>query len=227
MNLKTKFYNFIFYSVLFKILPRKTKFKLIYQFNLWGSAESVSGPGSETVATSGIDLFFRSIFNRYQIGTIIDLPCGDFNWMKSVDLTEVNYIGCDIIKDLIRTNSAKYSNEKIKFIELDILKDALPNGDLILIKDLFIHFSLSNIQIALTRLKASNIKYVLTTNFPDSENNILIKDGYNFNINFQKPPFNFAKSLEVFQEEILHDKKIFKTLELWRITDIPTFNDGH
>ena len=32
------------------------------------------------------------IIRKYKISSILDLPCGDFYWMKEFDFKEINYI---------------------------------------------------------------------------------------------------------------------------------------
>ena len=54
-----------------------------------------------------------------------DIPCGDFNWMKYIDLKNVKYTGYDIVSDIIKNNNVSFSNETIKFNHLNIIKKYL------------------------------------------------------------------------------------------------------
>ena len=36
---------------------------------------------------------------------IIDAGCRDFNWMRTVDLPSIEYIGVDVVSDLIERNA--------------------------------------------------------------------------------------------------------------------------
>ncbi len=67
----------------------------------WGKVESLSGPGSSLEQTSTVRILLPYIFTKYNVQTILDLPCGDFNWMQKVDLGSCEYIGADIIQHLI------------------------------------------------------------------------------------------------------------------------------
>ena len=58
---------------------REKIFEQIYQTNKWGSEESVSGRGSELGRTTVIRRELPSIIASLDVGTILDLPCGDLN----------------------------------------------------------------------------------------------------------------------------------------------------
>ena len=43
---------------------------------------------------------------------MLDIPCGDFYWMKEVDLKDIEYIGADIVDELIKKNNDKFKAVK-------------------------------------------------------------------------------------------------------------------
>ena len=91
-------------------------FTTIYNDNHWKSSESVSGGGSELEQTNSVIKEINIILKSYSIKSILDLPCGDFNWMRFVDLAETKYIGADIVDKLILNNSNLYGiNNQIDF----------------------------------------------------------------------------------------------------------------
>lgn len=189
------------YSVLFRILSPRARFSLIHRFNLLGSTESISGPGSELRNTIGIREALPSLLKSYQIKSILDIPCGDFNWMKNVDLSDILYTGADIIPSLIAKNKAKHHSNNISFLELDILVDSLPKADLVIVRDLFIHFSHTNTAKALASVYKSGSSYLLATTYPSTQENLLIRDGFNYNINLQISPFNLPRPLLIIKED--------------------------
>ena len=68
-------------------------FTKIHDDNLWGSAESVSGSGSEFAYTKNLREKLPDLFSRYNIKKILDAPCGDFNWMRFVvEQVEIQWI---------------------------------------------------------------------------------------------------------------------------------------
>ena len=76
-------------------------FTTIYKTNSWRSAESVSGPGSSIQVTANVRNIISDLVLRHKIKLLLDLPCGDFNWMKEVDLHGAQYLGSDFLESFI------------------------------------------------------------------------------------------------------------------------------
>lgn len=190
----------------------------IYKSNYWNSKESVSGGGSEIASTEVIRQRLPELFDKWNIKSVLDLPCGDFNWMRLVDMSLLDsYIGADIVDDLIVNCNKKYKNEKISFQVLDIMEDKLPKVDLIIVKDLFIHFSINDIHKSLKNLKASGSKYLLTTNGIDGVfKNDEIKTGGGYRgINLYMHPFDLPSCIDDI------DYKVHKGhLTMWELDKI-------
>jgi len=163
------------------------KFSEIYDKNLWSSAQSKSGSGSELMNTVVLRKELPYVFAKYNIKSILDIPCGDFNWMKEVDLTGIEYIGADIVPTLIEENKIKYP--EVDFRTLDITKNDLPKVDLIFVRDCLGHLSNNNVFKALEKIKASGSKYLLTTSFTKWNFNANIENGGWRCINLLIDPF--------------------------------------
>jgi hypothetical protein len=166
----------------------------IYRTNLWGSEESRSGGGSDLEATTEIRKQLPVIIAKYSIKSMLDVPCGDYNWMKEVPKT-CTYIGGDIVADIIKKNQELYSSEKVRFECIDITKDSLPAVDLIFCKDCLQHLSDKKVKDALLNFKKSGSKYLLTTSYPKTWKNYDILDGDYRPLNLQKHPFDLPKPL--------------------------------
>ncbi|CAE6935807.1 hypothetical protein [Paraburkholderia domus] len=72
-------------------------FRDIYLGKKWHSAESVSGWGSEQGNTERFVRELPDLASRYNVTSVLDVPCGDFNWMRHVDLGDIDYIGADFV----------------------------------------------------------------------------------------------------------------------------------
>jgi hypothetical protein len=188
----------------------------------WRSKESVSGQGSELGHTALVRTALPGLLHDYGVRLLLDLPCGDFNWMQAVDLGEIRYIGGDIVADLVLQNHQKYGNANRSFLQIDLLCDPLPAADCILLRDCLVHFSLTHIAQALDNLKKSDIKYILTTTFPHIEHNEDIQTGYWRPINLEKAPFFFPKPLFLLQEAVGGAQGSYadKSLGLWEIDSL-------
>lgn len=163
------------------------KFTEIYKGNKWGSKESVSGLGSQLKNTETLRNELPFLFLKYGIKSILDIPCGDFNWMKEVDLTGIDYIGADIVPEIIENNKNKYAG--VKFEVFDLTTDKLPVVDLIFVRDCIGHLSDENIFKAINNIIRSNSKYLLVTSFTKYTSNQNIPDGGWKPINLMTQPY--------------------------------------
>lgn len=197
-------------------------FTKIYTNNAWGGTDSVSGTGSDLIQTEVLVRELDSLLKAMNISTVLDIPCGDFNWMKKVNLSNIKYIGADIVKDIVIKNKEKYSKENIVFINLNLINDLLPTTDLILSRDCFVHFSFNDIFLAIENICKSKSKYILTTTFTEVKNNIDIVTGEWRTINLMEKPFNFPTPILLINENCSEQNGIYsdKSMGLWKIEDI-------
>ena len=79
-------------------------FSEIYSNNSWGDTESVSGPGSSLAQTAVIRRELPILLKKIDAESLLDAPCGDYNWMKYTELNLDKYIGADIVPELIINN---------------------------------------------------------------------------------------------------------------------------
>lgn len=140
-------------------------FEHIYVNNIWGkNTESKSGPGSSLSYTTNIRQEIGHLLNEADIETFFDAPCGDFNWMKTVEFPKsVKYIGGDISPSLIADIREAYANEYRSFITFDITSDVFPKADVWFCRDCFFHLPYKDILSALSLFAASQIPLLFTT----------------------------------------------------------------
>ncbi|WP_415323595.1 class I SAM-dependent methyltransferase [Candidatus Pelagibacter sp. Uisw_127] len=216
----------LFFNVfLIKKSNNDTIFEKIYKKNYWGSAESISGPGSDLINTQNIRIELPKIISKYKIQKVIDVPCGDFNWMKLVvDQSDIDYLGCDIVEELINLNKKLYSSNKVNFSKLNLMKDQLPDSDLLICRALFYHLDFFSIKKILENFKRSNIKYVLLTNSPNLENfiNKDIINGQFRDLDLFKAPLLFPSNyLYKFEDIRNSDTNIIEQeMILWKMDEL-------
>jgi hypothetical protein len=116
--------------------------------------------GAELKRTESIRINLADFARRYALGSLLDAPCGDYNWMQRVEWpADFRYVGADIIHDVIIENRRNHPG--IEFVELDALRDSLPRVDARLARDLMIHFPDEAIWTALEQFRRSQISYLL------------------------------------------------------------------
>jgi hypothetical protein len=197
-------------------------FSEIYRHNLFGGSDSRSGAGSDLVQTAEIRQRLPLLLIEIGAKTMLDIPCGDFHWFKETDL-DVDYTGADVVAEIIQRNQELYGNNRRQFVTLDLTKDDLPKLDLIFCRDALVHFSFEDALGALTNIKRSGSKYLLTTTFTERDSNMNIRTGQWRPLNMVKPPFNFPSPIMIINEKCTEGDGSWgdKSLGLWKICDIP------
>jgi len=218
-------YNFIKSLVIkFRMRGKNTKeiFTDIYNRNKWKDPESCSGPGSNLTQAGVLIKELPAIFKKYEITSILDIPCGDFHWMDQINLTGIKYSGADIVEEMIGQNKREHEGKEIEFICLDIIRDFLPKVHLILVRDCFVHLANKDILRALKNICKSGSEYLLTTTYISRKKNIDIAAPSWRPINLELPPFNLSPPLEVINEGCTErgDEYSDKSLGLWKISEI-------
>ena len=200
----------------------KETFTQIYNTNYWNGKMSISGPGSDESQIQTIIASINYLIKELNINTILDLPCGDFNWMKQVDLKNVNYLGADIVDELIKINSQNFSSNNIHFKVMNLISDQLPKSDLIINRDCLVHLSFENIYESLQNIKSSGSKYLLTTTFTKHKPNYDICTGDWRTLNLRIKPFNFPAPVKIFNENCTEGNDAYrdKSLGLYLIDEI-------
>lgn len=200
-------------------------FARIYRENRWESAESRSGLGSELRETAAVREALPGILRELEIRSLLDVPCGDFNWMRHVDLGDCQYTGGDIVPELIEETRARYAAPGREFRTLNIITDPTPTSDLILCRDCFIHLPLRDIASALRNFKASGSRFLLTNTYPEHFQNLDIPTGGARPLNLTVAPFRFPPPLKLIHERPDippgTDEAADKSLGLWSIDSLP------
>jgi len=190
---------------------------------LWGSEESVSGSGSTIANTKSLVKDLELVIKELNITSMLDIPCGDFNWMRTVQLDKVKYIGGDIVKELIKVNQEKYGQQgDFDFRVMNLLSDAIPTCDLVFIRDCFVHLSYDDIRCAIDNIIKSNSKYLMTTTFPNTSENYDIVSGGWRSLNFQIEPFNFPDPIQNIKENYKSYNGEYedKAMAIYKIEDL-------
>lgn len=205
-------------------LPPEKVFGEIYETNRWSDPESRSGTGSNLEQTAVVREALPVLFERYQVRTFLDIPCGDYYWMSNVKLGGVRYIGGDIVPSLIERNQARYGSESVTFRTVNLIENDLPPADLLLVRDCLVHLSFRDAKRAIANIKRSPVRYLLTTTFIDVPQNDDIITGQWRMLDLTKSPFNFPPAVELIDEQATESRHSSgKRLGLWEVKTLPDF----
>jgi hypothetical protein len=205
-------------------LSLEERFVRIYETNLWFDAESRSGAGSSLESTAQLREALPPLLRSLNTRRLLDVPCGDFNWMSYVDLSGIDYVGGDIVEQLIEANRERYASPSRQFLKVDLISGPMPRADVVLCRDCLVHFSFANIVAAFRTIKTSGAAYLLTTTFPSRESNKEIVDGDWQPLNLEAWPFLLPAPVDVIVEGCTEEGGAYadKALALWRTSDLPT-----
>jgi hypothetical protein len=176
----------------------KEKFSEIYKRNYWSSSESLSGKESEVFYTEPLSKWLISNIPRLNIKTFVDAACGDYNWMRFITPeVNINYIGLDIVDDLIARNRLQYGADNVDFRAANICEDRLPPCDMIMVRACLFHFSYADTNRFLINLAKTDYRYLLTTSYivdNGFKNSNIITGEFRL-IDLFSEPFNFDSKL--------------------------------
>jgi len=191
-------------------------FARIYEHNLWGSEESVSGPSAKLEYTQNIRKEIPRMIDRFGVKQILDAPCGDYNWLRFIERgKDTHYTGGDIVEALVINNQEKYGNDCTRFVHLDIRTDELPEADLWLCRECLQHLSNSDIFKVISNLLNSDIRYFLATTHTQCKMNKDIPTGNFRQLNLELPPFSFCKPILYIEDDWMGEGWAVRHLALW------------
>jgi len=163
------------------------------------------------------------LLHRHDVGTFLDIPCGDFHWMSTVAMDGIHYVGADIVPDVIQTNLATHLGLDREFKILDLCSSPLPAYDMVFVRDCMVHLPFKMIAAAVTNLQASGSRLLMATTFPATQVNRDIALGDFRPINLQASPFNFPTPIELLVEQCTESDGAHadKAMGVWKIADLP------
>jgi hypothetical protein len=198
-------------------------FGAIYRNNWWGGKGFFSGHGSHDAkyVTPFLDAVRTFLATFPEMPSFVDLGCGDFNVGRQLVAHTSSYVACDVVSELIEVHKSTFHDPALRFMALDITADALPAGDVGLIRQVLQH--LSNEQIASVIAKLTAFKYVIVVEYLPKgafQSNLdqpcgahsRIARGIQSGIVLTDPPFNLRPLRERTLVEVVDDTGILKTV---------------
>ena len=184
---------------------------------------SVSGPGSTLGQTQELRARLPMLLESLGAGSLLDAPCGDFNWMQHVDLRAIDYIGVDVFAEVIADNQGRHASARRRFRRADIVRDRLPRADAILCRDLLPHLSFADVKQVLHNFRDSGATWLLTTTFTNDRPNVDTAGCAWRTLNLTLPPFNFPAPARLINEKCTENGGIYrdKCLGVWKLGELP------
>lgn len=175
-------------------------FTRIWRENHWKGSESVSGPGSGVKRTRHLRPALAELLAELDVRSLLDVPCGDFLWMSELDLTDIDYVGGDVVPELVEETRRRHARPGRRFEVLDLTTSPLPPADLLLCRDCLVHLSLDDALRALDNIARSDIRWLAATSFTDRDENLKVQTGRWRPLNLQLAPFSLPAPEQVIAE---------------------------
>lgn len=201
---------------------RSAVFAAIHRRNRWSDPESRSGAGANLRAARTVREVLPALVSELGVRTLLDVPCGDFHWMSTIELSVERYVGADIVPALIAENERRHGAERRRFVVLDLVTDPLPRADLVLCRDGLPHLSHADVHAALANVRASGARWLLTTTYGGAHRrNPDIVTGDWRPIDLQRPPFALPAPARSWAEPLDEAGYEDKRLALWPVEALP------
>lgn len=196
-------------------------FSAIYANGAWVMREnqdSLSGVGSTQEATQQLAAQLSAFLREVGCRRLIDIGCGDFNWMRIVT-GDFDYLGIDVVPQVIEQNSARYGNARRRFVTGDATREPIPDGDVAICREVLFHLSFRDGGRLLRNVRRAGFKHVLFTTDPGVWFNSDIRSGDFRRINLLKSPYRLPVPLR----ELADDKvSRGRALGVWPGTALPS-----
>ncbi len=174
------------------LVDRTDVFAYIYRRGVWRNgmeAGSLSGFGSELAVTETLRRDLAATIAQLGARSVLDIGCGDFNWMQHVDLGQARYLGVDIVPSVIEENQRRYGSHRREFRTLDAVVEPVPDADIVLCREVLIHLSFADGKRLLANLRRSAANYFLLTSDASTGFNADITTGDYRVLNLRKRPY--------------------------------------
>jgi hypothetical protein len=192
-----------------KVNSNREIFTNVYQNKLWGAASPedespfFSGPGSSDPQivdpyVGAVKRFFSSFPEKKKA---VDLGCGDFRVSSRIVDTFDSYTACDVVPELVHFNQQYWRHLPVEFLVVDLVKDEIPAGDVLILRQVLQHLSNDDIS-KFTQSIPRGFSYLLLTEHLPSENDFLanrdkvsgtdIRLGSGSGVVLTQPPFNMT-----------------------------------
>ena len=200
-------------------IPLESRFTAIYRTHKWkgGGEETRSGAGSTLEATNILREQLPLLLEQLNARGLLDIGCGDFNWMKSVELP-CPYHGVDIVPHVIAENQSRFERPSVTFECKNAVDEAMPAGyDVILCREVLFHLSFSDSFRMLGNFLESDARYLLlTTNIEATANKDIVSGEFR-DINLELIPYSFPPA-----ERLVDDSAVApgRSIGLWKASSV-------
>jgi len=129
-------------------------FRSIYRDHVW-RGQSRSGAGSDPGPTLRYRRLLKGFFRQRGIRSVVDVGCGDWTSSQLIDWSGIDYLGLDVVPEVVESNRERYARPGIRFDVTDLANDVdLPSADLAICKEVLQHLPNAAVERFLANLSS-------------------------------------------------------------------------
>jgi len=196
------------------------RFREAYESCAWVAGDGqlfLSGQGSEAWAARAIADELPALLAGLGCRTLLDVGCGDWNWMQEVRLP-CACIGIDIVPEVIEADR-RHERADVAFATGDAIQGPLPAADVVLCREVLFHLSFRDGLAALANIRAS-AGWLLATSDTEIWFTTDIATGDYRRINLERAPYRLPRPRAVIPDDRVCRGRV---LALWATADLPTW----
>jgi SAM-dependent methyltransferase len=154
------------------MLTTQEVFETIYRDKIWGGRRRFwkrfhSGSGS--VGREVIEPYVAAASHVVRGRDVVDIGCGDFSVGRRICGFARRYIACDIVRPLIDYNTRRFKRlPGVEFRVVDAAADPLPDGEIVLLRQVLQHLDNCSISKILPKLQRYSAA-IVTEHVPANE----------------------------------------------------------
>jgi hypothetical protein len=164
-----------------------------------GLPETRCGLGSTLRYTEDLRADLPLLLYSLEVKTLLDIPCGDFNWMAHTDLSDIRYTGWDIDGDNCWSAEHRpsvpwgFAPKTKKIVHCDAVTTPWPRHDAVLCRDFFQHIPNKDVAACLQMFVDSGSTWMLATNFTSGKADEIEAKGKFRELDLTAPPFSLTE----------------------------------
>ena len=110
-----------------------------------GDWAGTSGPGSDPYYNIPYRAFLESFLRMNCIGSMVDIGCGDWQFSRYLDLGGIDYLGLDLVEQVVARNRERFGTPSIRFEVMPERLEDVPGAHLLVIKDVLQHLEITEV----------------------------------------------------------------------------------
>jgi hypothetical protein len=209
----------------YAILDLKSKFGSIYSEGAWGTPAAVPGRRNQRFYSGGgtdpgndrdgqYVKLIQEMIRRPDVNRVVEIGCGDWEVSGRVDWSGVEYLGFDVVPELLEHNRELWGAPNIQFIYDDPIGNGRVQADLLIMKDVIQHLPPDH-SCNFIRSIPDNFTYNVITNDIGPANDRIDFGGYCPN-SWSADPFNMSHELLLQWQQRFAEAGNKQTVRLFR-----------